>query len=246
MGRGGVPRLVLFDVDGTLLTAQGAGRRALARALRLVYGTDGPIDGYDFRGKTDPWIVADLMAAAGLPSAQVRQGLPECFEAYVRALSEEIAPGGVVTLPGVPGLVRRLAETDGVVLGLVTGNVEPAAWMKLELTGLRPHFRTGAFGSDHADRRRLPPLAARRAHALVGRRFSPEQVVIVGDTPLDIDCARAFGAAAVAVATGHYPRAELEACAPDLLFDDFADVDRAAVMLLGHTPGASPAGAPVG
>src|SRR5262249_57684230 len=131
----------------------------------------------------------------------------------------------------------------GVLLGLLTGNSEAGARIKLEPTGLRPYFRLGAYGSDHHNRRQLPSLAARRAHALVGVPFAPEQVVVIGDTPRDIECARHFGAVAVAVATGQFTRAALEAERPDLLFDDFADVEDALARLVPRR-GASRQGSP--
>ena len=228
-------RLVLFDVEGTILTARGAGRRALAAALSLVYGTDGNIERYDLRGRTDPRIVFDLMEGARLTREAVRERLDDCFEAYARRLAAEIGDGsGVVTLPGVAELVRRLAGDAGALVGLLTGNIEEGARIKLEPTGLRPYFRVGAYGSDHLDRRQLPLLAARRAQALVGIGFRPDEVLVIGDTPRDIDCARHFGAVAVAVATGLYPRHELEAEQPDLLFDNFSDVDAALSELLSR------------
>jgi phosphoglycolate phosphatase len=226
-------RLLLFDIDGTLLIARGAGRRALALALRDVYGTPGNIDGYDLRGQTDPRIVFDLMEGAGLAREAVEARLDECFHVYAQALAAEIGDGSaVVTLPGIGDLVRRLHGDSRVVLGLLTGNIEAGARIKLGPTGLLPYFRLGAYGSDHHDRRELPSLAARRAHALAGTAFAPDQVVVIGDTPRDIECARHFGAVAVAVATGQYPRQALEAAQPDVLFDDFADVDGALGRLL--------------
>ena len=228
-------RLVLFDVDGTILTARGAGRRALAAALASVYGTEGDIERYDLRGRTDPRIVFDLMEGAGLTREAVRERLGDCFEAYARGLMAEIGDGsGVVTLPGIAELVRRLAGDAGALLGLLTGNIEEGARIKLEPTGLRPYFRVGAYGSDHLDRRQLPSLAARRAQALVGIGFRPDEVLVIGDTPRDIECARHFGAVAVAVATGLYPRHELEAERPDLLFDDFSDVESALARLMSR------------
>jgi len=226
-------RLLLFDIDGTLLMTRGAGRRALKAALVRVYGTAGAIEQYDLRGKTDQRIVFDLMGESGLPRDAVRERLDDVFEIYARGLAEEIGDGrDVVTLPGVADLIRRLDARDGVLLGLLTGNIEEGARIKLTPTGLWPYFPVGAFGSDDADRRRLPSLAARRAHALVGYAFRPEEVTVIGDTPLDIECARAFGATAVAVATGNYPRAELLADQPDLFFEDLGDIDRVADALL--------------
>lgn len=223
-------RLYLFDVDGTLVTARGAGREALGRALVQTFGTAGPIDRYDFRGKTDPRIVLDLMAGAGIPEPAVRAALDACFAVYVRELAALVGDGRRVDImPGVGDLVRSLAADPGAVVGLLTGNIEPGARVKLTPTGLWPHFAVGAFGSDDIDRRRLPAVARARA----GRDVGFDRVIIIGDTPLDVDCARACGAVAVAVATGHHSAAELEGCDPDLLFADFADVEGALARLTG-------------
>jgi phosphoglycolate phosphatase-like HAD superfamily hydrolase len=225
-------RLFLFDVDGTLVTARGAGRVALARALASTYGTTGPIEAYDFRGRTDQRIVRDLMRDAGLDDTRVAAGLRACFEAYVAELEALIGDGSrVAILPGVRELVRALAGRDDAVVGLLTGNIEAGARVKLAPTGLWNLFRVGAFGSDDLDRRRLPAVACERAHRLTGRRFAFEEVTIIGDTPLDVDCARACGAVAVAVATGFHPPEDLRACAPDLFFPDFSDVPAALAAL---------------
>lgn len=227
--------LFLFDVDGTLVTARGAGRRALTRALQAVYGVTGPVDDYDFRGKTDPRIVLDLMAAAGLPEPAVRAGLDACFEAYIAELGRLLADGHPVqVLPGVAEVVGALAARDDAVVGLLTGNIAAGARLKLGPTGLWPLFRVGAFGSDDADRRRLPAVARARAQALTGRDIPYDRVTIVGDTPLDVDCARACGARAVAVATGFHPAPELAACRPDLFFTDLAEVPAVLRALTGR------------
>jgi phosphoglycolate phosphatase len=228
-------RLVLFDVDGTLLLARGAGRRALAAALHGVYGTAGDIERYDLGGQTDQRIVFDVMEGAGLERELIRQRLDDCFEAYARGLHAEIGDGrGVVTLPGVAELVRRLDADTGSLVGLLTGNIEAGARIKLTPTGLWPYFRLGAYGSDHLDRRQLPSLAAQRAQVLVGQEFRPEEVLVIGDTPRDIECARHFGAVAVAVATGLHSRETLETARPDLLFTDFSDVDEAVSKFLSR------------
>jgi phosphoglycolate phosphatase len=227
-------KLVLFDIDGTLITSRGAGRRAMRTALERVFGAAGGIDQYDLGGRTDTRIVHDVMGALGWEPARVKDRLDDFFEAYLAGLTSEIGDGRhVVTLPGVSLVVDRLAQSADVMLGLVTGNIEEGARIKLLPTGLWPHFRIGAYGSDHMDRRRLPSLAARRAHALVGHTFAPTDVVVIGDTPHDIDCARAFGAVAIAVSTGQYTRAALLAEHPDHLFDDLADVERVLETVLG-------------
>ena len=220
-------RLFLFDVDGTLVSSGGAGRIALRRALEEVYGATGPIDHYDFRGRTDPRIILDLLGAAGWTEADIRGRLEACFTAYVRELDALIADGARVRLmPGVAEVVRELSVRDDALVGLLTGNIEPGARVKLRPTGLWPLFRVGAFGSDDLDRRQLPAVACARARVLLGREIPFERVTIIGDTPLDVDCARACGALAVAVATGQHAAPELAACEPDLLFEDFSDVGR--------------------
>lgn len=220
-------KLVLFDVDGTLLTADGAGRRALDRALREVFGTAGPIEAYDFRGGTDAQIVRDLLRLAGVADDVVAAGEARLFRRYEECLAAEIGDGRRVSLyPGVREVVEALAAREDAVVGLLTGNIEPAARIKLGPTGLWPRFRVGAYGSDHADRTRLPAVAAERARTLVGRRFTGADTVIIGDTPRDIGCARAFGATAVAVATGWHSPDDLAAHAPDHLFRDLADAER--------------------
>jgi len=235
-------RLALFDVDGTLVTVRGAGRLALTRALVRTYGTAGAVDGYDFRGKTDPGIVYDVLQAAGLADERIGAGLDACFVTYVAELAGLIGDGyGVTLMPGVADLVRALAAEPGWLVGLLTGNIEAGAQVKLRPTGLLPLFAVGAFGSDDRDRRRLPAVARARADALTGRQLRFAQIAIVGDTPLDVDCARACGAVAVAVATGQHTAAELGACRPDLLFRDFSDVAGAVAALSSGVP-SSPAG----
>jgi len=226
-------KLLLFDIDGTLISARGAGRRAMRGALERVFGTAGGIDRYDLRGRTDTRIVHDVMAAEGWEPARVRERMDDFFEVYLAGLSSEIGDGrGVIALPGVATVVERLERNPEAILGLVTGNIEEGARIKLRPTGLWPSFRVGAFGSDHMDRRRLPSLAARRAHALLGSALGPTDVIVIGDTPHDIDCARAFGAVAVAVATGQYPRDELLAERPDYFFEDLSDTERVLEALM--------------
>lgn len=226
-------RLFLFDVDGTLVSARGAGREAMRRALAAVYGVTGPIVEYDFRGKTDPGIVFDLLGSAGLSMESVEGRLGRFFDRYAEDLRTEIrARGGVDLMPGVADLVPRLTQSDETLVGLLTGNIEAGARIKLEPTGLLPHFCLGAFGSDARDRDQLPSVAVVRAEALTGKPISPDQVVVIGDTPLDIACARAFGARVVSVATGGHQPEELASHRPDLLFRDLSDVSEVLGALL--------------
>jgi phosphoglycolate phosphatase-like HAD superfamily hydrolase len=226
-------RLFLFDVDGTLVSVRGAGRTAFAHALEQTYGTAGTIERYDFRGRTDLRIVHDLMTEAGLNVERIRAGVDDCFRAYTRELTQIIGDGSrIQVLPGVAEVVRRLGARPDAVVGLLTGNIEAGARIKLEPTGLWPFFRVAAYGGDDADRLRLPAIARERARAL-GHEFTFDRITIIGDTPLDVACARGCGAVAVAVATGQYPVDELATCRPDLLFSDLADAEQVVDRLAG-------------
>jgi phosphoglycolate phosphatase-like HAD superfamily hydrolase len=149
--------------------------------------------------------------------------LAACLQRYVELLPEELAAGKIDVLPGVRELLEALAADERVLTGLLTGNIEPGARLKLGAVGLWPYFAVGAFGSDSAHRADLPSIAVARAEALDGRRYAGKQVVVVGDTPADIACGVGMGVRSVAVATGRYSRDELAAHGPDAVLDDFAD-----------------------
>ena len=222
-------RLVLFDIDGTLLTTDGAGKRAIRQALLEVYGTTGPIGGYSFSGRTDPEIVHALLGAGGVPEARITEGLPRLWERYLEYLEQDLADAGVRPLPGVEALIERVDSAPGpVTLGLLTGNLREGARIKLEAAGLGfQRFRVGAFGSDHRDRPELPAVAVERAREAIGVDYRGKEVVIVGDTPFDIACGRHLGVRTIAVATGRHDRAALAEHEPDHLLDDLSDLERA-------------------
>lgn len=231
-------RLILFDIDGTLLSAGGAPRRAFRRALLEHFGTDGNESRMDFSGKTDPQIVYELMGAAGFDDGRIEERIERLFEHYLEGLERELeAEAGHRLHPGAAEVVAALARDPRVVLGLVTGNVERGARLKLERFDLWRRFPVGAFGSDHRERDRLPQIAIERACRLTGRRFAGRDAVVVGDTPADIQCARAAGALAVAVATGTPTRKELEAARPDVLLESLEEwPDRMADLGLSPDP----------
>lgn len=228
-------RLVLFDIDGTLVRVDGAGREAIRAALQDVYGVTGEIDGFDFHGRTDPAIVHGLLEPLGRGDDWVEAGLERLWEVYVERLERELERrrGRLTVLPGVPALLERLRSDPGFVCGLLTGNVEAGAWSKLRACGLAEAFAFGAFGSDSPRREALPPFALRRAEARTGVRFEPDAVVVVGDTPADIACARAAGARAVAVATGGYSATELAGRGADVVLASLEDTEAALRALRG-------------
>jgi phosphoglycolate phosphatase-like HAD superfamily hydrolase len=224
--RAASPRIALFDIDGTLLASGGAGRRAMERALLEVYGTAGPAD-YAYDGKTDRQIVRELLRAEGRADRDIDAGLPRVFTRYLQELIVESRTAPIRPLAGVLAVLDALDQRDDVVVGLLTGNIVEGAALKLGAAGIGiERFRVAAYGSDHEHRPELPRIARERAAATLGRAVPPETLVVIGDTPLDIACARAQGARAVAVATGRYAAAALAAHGADAVFDDLANVAR--------------------
>jgi phosphoglycolate phosphatase len=221
-------RLVLFDIDGTILLTAGAGRRAITAALAEQVGDRTAFERIRFDGKTDPQIVTELLAAAGDPVPHDGHRIRAVCERYVALLEQELATTtGTRLMPGFPEILDRLERSNGVVLGLLTGNLERGAALKLRAAGLDPaRFKVGAYGSDAAHRPDLPPIAARRAEPFFGRAPAGAEVVIIGDTPADVACGAGIGARAVAVATGAYSVEQLTACGAHAVFADLGDTDR--------------------
>jgi phosphoglycolate phosphatase len=214
-------RLVLFDIDGTLLSAGGVSARSFEAALREVFGTVGKVTGFEYSGKTDPQIVRELMQGAGISDADIERLRPLALERYRQRLAESLRPDDVVAKPGIPALLAALGSDARVTLGLLTGNLEPTARLKLAPLDANRFFPFGAFGSDHEDRYRLPAIALQRARQAVGITFGGGEVVIVGDSIHDVQCGRGLGARAVAVATGKTPPSRLAEARPDVLLPDF-------------------------
>lgn len=219
-------RLVLFDIDGTLLHCGRQVREYFAAALEEVFGTAGDLDRYSFAGKTDPRIVLDLMTGAGVPPAAVRRAMPRVQAAFLERLESGLDRRRMTLLPGVLELLDRLTADPGVALGLVTGNWRRGAELKLAPCGLGRFFPFGAFGDDGVDRAELPPVAMARAAAAVGRDFRREEVLIVGDSLEDVACARAHGLACLAVATGWTEAGELSAAGASWVAADFPAAER--------------------
>lgn len=226
-------RLVLFDVDGTLVDSGGAGRAALRRAMVRVFGEAGPIDTCDFHGRTDPSIVRGLLRALDRDDAWIDARMPEVWPPYLELLAEELAArdGRARPYPGVAELLARLGEAAGVTMGLVTGNLEQGARRKLAAAGVRGPFEVGGYGSDAEHRDELPPVALRRA-AERGLRYEPREVWVVGDTPADVRCGRASGLRTMAVATGRHDVDTLREHGADVVFADLADADAVTEALL--------------
>lgn len=218
-------RLILFDIDGTLLLCGPQVRPALADTLVEIFGTAGAVDTFDFAGQTDPRIVIGLLTRAGIPEEEVRARMSEVRAGYVKRLEQILEQRRMRLLPAVSETLEHLAGRDDVALGLVTGNWEPGARTKLSRFDLNRYFPFGAFGCDAVDRPDLPPVALDRAEKHLGRRFQPEEALIVGDTIHDIACAKAHGIPVLAVATGRTNSETLRAAGADRVVEDLTEVE---------------------
>jgi len=228
-------RLVLFDIDGTLLSARGAPRVAFAHALIEVFGTTGPIDDHRFDGKTDPQIARELLRLAGLSDADIDRRLPDLWACYLADLRRELDRrlDRIQLYPGVTELLDRLDEpAHRALVGLLTGNIAEGARLKLEYAGIASHFRLGAYGSDHELRDRLPAVAVRRAREQYGVSFGAGQVVIIGDTPADMSCGRSLAVRALGVLTGRYDQAALAEAGAHRVFPDLSATDEVLAAIL--------------
>ncbi len=215
--------ILLFDIDGTLVLTGGAGGRAMTRAFEDLFQIADAFRGIPMPGRTDLVILTDAAARAGIALDPPR--LTHFRERYCTYLSDEILIGGPRkgVMPGVRPLLDALQHRGDVILALLTGNYESAARIKLEHFDLWRHFTGGAYGDEGPDRNALVPVALRRIAALNAPPAEPASVVVIGDTPLDIACARSAGARAIAVATGSHSVDERAACQPDAVLPDLAD-----------------------
>jgi phosphoglycolate phosphatase-like HAD superfamily hydrolase len=217
-----VIRLVLFDVDGTLIRTGGAGSRAFVLAVEDVLGAKVDHSGFSFGGRTDIAICRGLLARGGVSTIEAPL-LERVFDRYLFHLERELADRDALRLcTGVTEILAELAASPEFGVGLLTGNVEAAAHRKLAALGIDRYFHFGAFGSDEEDRNLLVPIARRRAAQVYGEGAGDARIVLVGDTPLDIRCARAGGARILAVATGLFDRTQLDPYGPDVLMDDLS------------------------
>ena len=221
-------RVVLFDIDGTLLLSHGAGRTAMEAALVETFGTPGPAD-YRYDGKTDKLIVRESMRREGFADDVIDARMALVIDRYLANLEVALRDEArrAYALPGIHELIAEVERADDLVLGLLTGNVVPGARAKLAAIDVAfERFVVGAYGSDHEDRPQLPPIARERASALLGYEVPGDRLVIIGDTPADVHCGRGVGARAIAVATGGFSVDELAAHDPAATFADLRDTAR--------------------
>ena len=216
--------LVLFDIDGTLILSGRAGIRGMNRSFERLFAVAGALDQVELAGRTDRAIVTEALTRAGLPVTEetIARVRGEYFDDLRHALGEHTAhPAGV--LPGVTELLDQLAD-EQIAVGLLTGNFEAAAEIKLGHYGLWDRFGFGAYGDHHVDRRNLVKVAVDAAIEAGHNRFEADRIVVIGDTPLDVDCAHAYGARAIAVATGPFSHDELAGHRPAITVHNLAEI----------------------
>ncbi len=226
------PRLVLFDIDGTLLSGGRAARTVFAGALTEVFGTCGDVETFAFEGKLDPMIVRELLLAAGVPEETVLRRRADALALYLDRLEAALAVERPVLKPGVAAVLDGVARSGGAVPALLTGNVERGARIKLSAVGLWDRFAFGAFGDEAPRREDLGPVALEKARRL-GHAFTGPDCVVVGDAPQDVACALALGARIVAVATGRTPAERLAEAGAAVVLPDLSDTSRALEAILG-------------
>ncbi len=217
-------KLVLFDIDGTLLTSGMAGADAMRMAFAELYQIADGFAGISMSGKTDPAILQEALAQHQLSGED--EACEVFHERYIRHLRRTLPESGRPRrlMPGIPDLLKALASRSDIILGLLTGNFAMGAQLKLESFDIWHYFRVGAYGSDAGDRNALVPIAQERTRTLLGYDIAPQRIFVIGDTPRDIACAKAHEARSVAVATGDYELEALQQHQPDYCLPDLSDV----------------------
>jgi len=223
-------RLFLFDIDGTLITSGGAGETALTRAMKTRFGVEEDFQGIVLAGATDALIARALLGKHGLEVSP--ENVTALLDSYLHHLGQCMPDHCGRILSGMAHLLEALKASEDAVLALLTGNLVRGAEIKLRHYGVWDYFEFGAFADDHHDRNELGRFASARAMEKHGESFPPDKIFVIGDTPKDIECGRAIGAKTVAIATGIFTRAQLEAHSPDFLFDDFSDTAAVLDVLL--------------
>lgn len=218
-------RLILFDIDGTLLLTGGAGKAAFDQVFAELFGIAGAWKEIHPDGRTDPFLIEELFEKnLGRRPSPGEEG--RVRESYSRKMAQTLQEAPRFRLmPGVTELLPALARQSGVVMGLATGNFEETATLKLKRGDLSDFFSFGGYGSDHRDRLQLTRIALQRGHQKAGGNVSPEDCFLVGDTAHDIRCGKLLGLTTIAVATGSTPKAELDRHRPDFLLDSLEETE---------------------
>ena len=217
----GMDKLLLWDIDGTLMRLKGSGYESFRRAMRELFDLELIWEGLHYHGRTDSWIVREMLSLHSLPGEE-----PEgkrLLKAYLKHFSEIMHQYPLEVLPGTADLLARIAASGCCFQALLTGNAEEAAWLKIRQAGMQAFFPCGGFGDEVVDRNAVAHRAYEVACETAGQRFRLDKTWVIGDTPHDIACGRHLGARTLGVATGNYTIDDLRAAGPDFVFSDFSD-----------------------
>jgi len=222
-------KIILFDIDGTLISAGGAGTRALNKAFEQILGIKDAFKNFEMAGKTDVQIIKEGLIASGVKLSNVL--VSELIESYLENLSIEINNNSKHLKPGVKEFIELIYHELKYPMGLLTGNLEKGARIKLEPFGLNTFFPFGAFGSDHEDRNYLLPVAIERFSRTFNYNIDFQQCIVVGDTPRDVACAKPYGATVIAVATGPYSVEKLKTTGADVVIENLSEISKILTLL---------------
>lgn len=218
-------KAVLFDIDGTILNCNSAGRAALIKATLDVFGTIGRMEKIDFQGKTDPSILKESLSIMGFTEKDIDEKSDLLKEKYFFYLQENVKTYNVTVYPGIKEILSSLAERNDIILGLLTGNFTESAKIKLDSHDLNKYFKFGVYGDDAPIRNLLPGVAQKRIVELFNLQIDFRDTIIIGDTIYDVRCAKYSGAVSIAVGTGWSKREILENEKPDFYFENLADIN---------------------
>ncbi len=221
-------KLILFDIDGTLMDSGEAGTRSMNLAFDDLFSIRGAFGGISMAGKTDIQIMKEGLRKYGLNSED--GNIESLCAGYIRHLLKEIENPRRHLKPGIMESLNVLSRTGDLYLGLLTGNIEAGARIKLGVFGLNRYFPLGAFGDDDEDRNKLLPVAVERFSRLYQKEIDCRDCIIIGDTPRDVECAKIYGAYSIAVATGPYPYESLLSTGADLVVKDLIEMDYAGIL----------------
>ncbi|MEC9355296.1 MAG: HAD family hydrolase [Gemmatimonadota bacterium] len=217
-------RVAFFDIDGTLMTG-GPAKNAFCGAMVDTFGTVGNVEEVSFGGKTDPQIARELLVGIDYSVDLIEERFPSLWHSYTERLADELTQCPMQVLPGVHELLNILKGMDDIGVGLLTGNIARGAQLKLDSAGLTEHFVLGSYGSDHEEREHLSRIALQRARDMWNPALCPENTVVIGDTPRDVDCGLAIGARTLAVATGSFSSSQLAKAGANRVVIDLTDTD---------------------
>lgn len=218
-------KLVLFDIDGTLLTVNKINRKVLVDALTEVYGTSGSAETHNFCGKMDSVIIGEVLQSAGLSEGEISEKFERVKARYIDLFRQCARASDVRLMAGIPELLEELSRRPEVMVGLLTGNFEQSGRHKLLLPEINHYFPFGAFADDAPSRNELPAVAVEKARQLTGKTFADHNIIIIGDTEHDIACARVLNAKSIAVATGNFSTEELKKHHPHVLYEHLGQTD---------------------